>query len=137
MAKLNFKKGAAVLVLVPLIAGCSTPLEKCVASASENYRTLENAISTTQGNITRGYAEHKSTVPYTVQQICYRTDPHTKANVPYSCPQTYYRTQITPVAIDVVQERVKLAEYKKLLPKLSARANAGIKQCEAQFPVKS
>ena len=137
MGKLNFKKGAAALVLVPLIAGCSTPLEKCVASASGNYWALNNAISTTQGNITRGYAEHKSSVPYTVQQTCYRTDPYTYAMVPYSCPQTHYRTQITPVAIDVAQERVKLAGYKGLLPKFTAQANAGIKQCEAQYPGKS
>ncbi len=85
-------------------------------------------------NIARGYAVHRQSVPYTVPDTCYRTDPYTNDMIPYSCPKTAYRTQETPVAIDVAQERKKLSGYQKLLPKFKAQAEAGTRQCIAQYP---
>lgn len=117
-----------------LLAACATPREQCIAGATRDYRSVENAIATAQGNIARGYALHTQTVPYTVTSICYRNDPYRNIVLPYPCPYTQYRTQTTPVAIDVSEERRKLADYQKLLPQLRKQAQIQVQQCEAQFP---
>ena len=54
--------------------------------------------------------------------------------IPYSCPVTQYQTQTTPVAINVAEERRKVAEYQKMLPQLRQQANARIQACNARFP---
>lgn len=128
------------LKLLPLIAAaallsaCATPREQCISGATEQYRSVETAMATAQGNIARGYALHTQTVPYTVTSTCYRNDPYRNLVLPYPCPSTQYRTQTTPVAIDVSEERRKLADYQKILPQLKEQAQAQVQQCMAQFP---
>lgn len=117
-----------------LLSGCATPKQKCISDATRQLRSVESALETAQGNIARGYAVYTQRVPYTVGRICYNTHPRTNAVIPYSCPMTQYWTQTTPVAIDVAEERRKVAEYQQMLPQLRQQANARIRQCHAQFP---
>lgn len=91
-------------------------------------------MATAEGNISRGYALHTQTVPYTVMSTCFRNDRYRNIAIPYPCPSTQYRTQTTPVAIDVSEERRKLADYQKILPQLRAQAQVQVQQCVAQFP---
>ncbi len=121
---------AATLVL----AACATPRQQCINDATQQVRSVESALSTAQGNISRGYALHRQSVPYTVNHTCYREYPHTRTVIPYSCPSTYYRTQTTPVAIDVAEERRKAAQYREVLSGLREAAAARVAQCSAQFP---
>ena len=121
---------AATLVLT----ACATPKQKCVSDATQQLRSVESALATAQGNISRGYALHSQSVPYTVNHTCYRQYPNTRTVIPYSCPSTYYRTQTTPVAIDVAEERRKAERYRQLLPGLREEASARVAQCNAQFP---
>ncbi|MEI4232659.1 hypothetical protein [Roseovarius sp. D22-M7] len=121
---------AAALVL----SACATPKQQCINDATQQLRSTENALATAQGNISRGYALHSQSVPYTVSHTCYRQYPHTNTVIPYSCPSTHYRTQTTPVAIDVAEERRKAARYREILPGLREAAAARIAQCNAQFP---
>ncbi|MCL3883414.1 hypothetical protein [Marivita sp. GX14005] len=116
------------------IAGCATPREQCISQANEQYRTAEAALATAQTNIARGYALHSQSVPYTVQNTCYRDDPNSDVMIPYSCPSTQYRTETTPVPIDAANERQKVAEYRKILPQLRRQAAAGVQSCIAQYP---
>lgn len=125
---------AISISLFGVIAGCTTPLEQCNATATQEYRTIVAAVNEAQDNVTRGYAVHTTSVPYTVHQTCYRNDPVTFALIPYSCPQTHYRKQSTPVAIDVNQERQKLRRLQAALPELERRAQAGLAQCASQYP---
>lgn len=119
--------------LFGVVTACSTPLEQCNASATQEYRSLIAASNEAQDNISRGYAVHTTSVPYTVHQTCYRNDPITFALIPYSCPQTHYRKQSTPVAIDVAQERQKLKRLRSQLPEAEKRAQAGLVQCSARY----
>tara|TARA_R110002094_G_scaffold125947_6_gene119978 strand:+ start:438 stop:845 length:408 start_codon:yes stop_codon:yes gene_type:complete len=127
----------AVLASSALLLGCADPRQQCISAATQEYRSAASAANTARQNISRGYAVFSQQVPYTVHQTCYRSDPVTFASIPYPCPQTYYRTQSTPVAIDVAQERTKLAQINRLLPRLAAKADAEIRRCETQFPVTS
>lgn len=119
---------------VAVLSGCATPKDRCISNATQQYRSVESALATAEGNITRGYAIHTQRVPYTVNQTCFRTDPYTKMTIPYSCPSTQYRTETTPVAIDIAEERQKAAQYRNMLPELRRQATQGVQQCNAQFP---
>jgi hypothetical protein len=132
---MNRRSSSLILVVsLGFLTACATPREQCIAGATQEYRNVEAAIATAQGNIARGYALHTQTVPYTVTSTCYRNDPYRNLVLPYPCPSTQYRTQTTPVAIDVPEERRKLADYQKILPQLKARAQVQVQQCMAQFP---
>lgn len=119
---------------IALLSACATPREQCISNASQQLRSVETAMATAQGNISRGYALHTQSVPYTVPTTCYRNDPYRNISIPYPCPSTQYRTQTTPVAIDVSEERRKLADYQKMLPQLREQARIQVAQCVAQFP---
>jgi len=127
-------KFLTLIAAAATLSACATPREQCISRANADYRNVETAIATAQGNIARGYALHTQTVPYTVTSTCYRNDPYRNIVLPYPCPSTQYRTQTTPVAIDVSEERRKLADYQKILPQLRAQAQVEVEQCVAQFP---
>jgi hypothetical protein len=117
------------LPFLTLLVACSTPLEQCINESSQRYQALVVKIQKSEENISRGYAIHSSTVPYTYQGTCYNEYVGS-----YTCPQTGYRVQETPVEIDISQERAKLKRFKKLLPNARKTAEAGAEQCRAQFP---
>ena len=125
-----FVKLSGVLASVAMLSGCSTPQEDCISGATKDYRSLQASIAETSDNVSRGYAVHSQSVPYTYSGSCY--DYNTQLY--YTCPQTGYRTQESPVAIDVNQERKKLAEFNKLLPKYKDRADRAVAQCKVQYP---
>ena len=132
---MNTRVASSILVAsLGLLAACATPREQCISGATEQYRSVEAAIATAQGNISRGYALHTQSVPYTVTTTCYRNDPYRNIVLPYPCPRTQFRTQTTPVAIDVSEERRKLADYQRILPQLREQASVQVQQCVAQFP---
>ncbi len=122
-------KSFYILPILVLLAACSTPLEQCINDSSKEYHALMAKIKKSEENISRGYAIHSASVPYTYQGTCYN-----EYIGSYSCPQTGYRVQETPVEIDISQERAKLKRFKKLLPNARKAAEAGAKQCRAQFP---
>lgn len=119
---------ACFVMTAALISGCSTPLEQCLNNAQSDWRAAAASISEIEGNIARGYAIHTQTVPYTYQGVCY------SGTLSYACPMTGYRTQETPVAVDVNQERQKLAALRKNLPNYKKQAAAASEQCRAAYP---
>ena len=116
------------LPALAILAACATPQEQCINTASSQVRTMQALINTTQGNIARGYAIHSSQEPYEVIDVCYDADDN-----PYNCFHTEYRTKETPVAIDVAEERRKLAQLKRRLPAEKRKMDAAIANCRIQF----
>ena len=129
-------KSIAVLLLLSVLASCSTPREQCIDAAQAEYVAVARTISETRQTIARGYALHSELVPYRVYDICYGYGygHYSRHAIPYSCYRTAYRTKTTPVPVDIAEERRKLARYERLLPKLRAEASAGIAQCDARYP---
>ena len=117
------------LPALAILAACATPQEQCINTASSQVRTMQSLINTTEGNIARGYAIHRSQEPYEVLDVCYDAD-----GKAYSCFHTEYRTKETPVAIDVAEERRKLAQLKRRLPAERRKMDAAIANCRIQFP---
>jgi hypothetical protein len=121
------------VLLMGLVAGCSTPQEKCIRQTSQSYWELQNSIKKTESNIARGYALHEQTVETIAPSTCSRSNQYTHALEYFPCARTHYKKTATPVAIDVKQERVKLAEYQELLPSYKMQADEGILQCRRQY----
>ncbi len=117
------------LPALAILAACATPQEQCINTASSQVRNMQALISTTQGNIARGYAIHQSQEPYEAINTCYDKD-----KKPYTCFHTEYRTVETPVTIDVAEERRKLAQLKRRLPAERRKMDAAIANCRIQFP---
>jgi hypothetical protein len=117
------------LPALAILAACATPQEQCINTASNQVRTMQTLINTTEGNIARGYAIHRSQEPYEVIDVCYDTDGKS-----YNCFHTEYRTKETPVTIDVAEERRKLAQLKRRLPAEKRKMDAAISNCRIQFP---
>lgn len=122
-----------LLSLAPLIllAGCATPLQKCLNTANQDLRALDHLIATTQGNIDRGYAIETERVPTTYFDWCYFGHHHGHA---YLCRQTSYDTRRKPVSIDIGQERRKLQDLKAARLQTAPRARRATAQCQAQYP---
>lgn len=124
-----------ILTLAPLalLAACATPQERCIKQGASEETQLINRITETEGNIARGYAIHRQTVPETVFYTCDRVKDG-KIIGRYPCPETYYRTVETPVAIDIAEERRKLKTLKEVLPAASRRAAEAADQCRILHP---
>lgn len=122
-------KTSLSLAALGLVGACATPKEQCISQATLNLRTLNGLISETEGNISRGYAIHKQSVPYTYSGTCYN-----ERLGAYACPKTGSRIQETPVPIDVSDQRKRLGSLKKQLPEAKRVAAHKVKQCEATYP---
>ncbi|NIZ15577.1 hypothetical protein HCZ87_19665 [Phaeobacter sp. HF9A] len=125
----------AVLLLPALavLAACATPQERCIREGAREQARLLEEIKTAEGNIARGYAIHRQTVPEIVYQSCPRLHDGKVVGY-YPCPETYYRTIETPVSINIGEERKKLRGLKDALPGAQRRAQETAAQCRADFP---
>ena len=111
------------------LSACSTPLQTCISNASVERDVIVQKIAIAQGNIDRGYAVHRQSVPYTYEDECF------DANVgSYSCQKTGTRIDETPVTIDVEGERDKLADLQLQLVVANQRVNADMAQCRVLYP---
>ena len=122
-------KHFALLPALAILAACATPQEQCINTASNEVRGMQKLISTTEGNISRGYAIYSRVESYEVANICFDA-----AKKPYRCFETDFRTVRTPVSINIAEERRKLANLKKRLPAAARKMNTGVANCRAQFP---
>jgi len=126
MCKISTPKILGLIALPLLLAGCLSPLERCIAQANRPAVATASAITETQGNIARGYAIHTQTVPYPIMYFC--TPPGERAHY---CTRQGYRTVETPVAINIDQERRKLASLRKILTRQKTEAQRATAQCRA------
>ncbi len=126
----------AVLAL-PVLAACVAPTQRdlCIRqnAGGGELSTIARLIRTTEGNINRGYAIAEVTDVATRRTRCERTrDDGTVYRTWCEETETVERTE--PVAIDIAEERRKLADLRTRDAQLRPRYNAAVAQCTAQFP---
>lgn len=118
----------ALIALLTLTA-CASPQEMCIYSASKEVRVMSDLISTTQGNINRGYAIGTEKYFEDEQQVCGQIDGE---DVFCTIPVAYSRD--VPVAVDLDAEQAKLNSLIKKRRQLQQRANAVIAECKIRHP---
>lgn len=122
-----------VLVLPVVLAACGTPQERCISGATAPLRPVDRLIAETQGNISRGYGLQATTIYRDVWVPCYA------GYGPYRAPGGMCideQAQIIeqPVAVDIAEEKVKLAQLQAKRKELAAQASSQVAACKATYP---
>ena len=111
------------------LAACATPLQQCLNTATQDLRTVDKLITTTQENLERGYAVKRELEPtFRLSYCASPTHNFAFCNVPTN------RVVETPVAIDLAEERRKLASLQEQRQTLVGRAEQQVVTCNATYP---
>jgi len=123
------------LILLPLltVAACSTPRERCIAGANRPVATLDRLITTTQGNVDRGYALAEVQDVRVLRTTCEGTN-EDGSTFRFPCEETETFTRREPVSINVADERTKLAQLRTRRDQAVRDARAATQQCVAVHP---
>ncbi len=127
----------AALAGMTLLAACGTPQEQCIAGVTRDMRVLDRLIVESEGNLQRGYALREEIRTDSRYVMCRPGRPATAdrpAIPPQYCWRDYDRTVTRPAAINLAEERVKLAEMRKKRQSLARAAAPAIAQCRATYP---
>lgn len=122
-------RGLAPAAMLGLLAACSTPLETCLDDAGREHAAILSGIARIEGNLVRGYAIHRQSVPYEYQSTCWN-----EHLGDYACAQTGYRTEEIPVAVDLQDQRRQLAQMRGREPAARRQAAEAARQCRAIHP---
>lgn len=114
------------LLALPVLFGCASPQELCLAKATGDLRVIEALIGETEQNLARGYAIEKTPAVDTSLQLCLNPD-----DAFLFCTSDQLTVVEKPVALDVPAERAKLASLRAKRTELSARAAPMAAECRA------
>ncbi|MBT5295522.1 MAG: hypothetical protein HOL32_08115 [Octadecabacter sp.] len=123
------------LILLPLlaIAACSTPREQCISNANGQLRTLDRLIDVASGNVQRGFALAEVQDVRVLRTTCQGTN-EDGSTFRFSCEETETFTRREPVSINIVEERVKLAQLQDQRDSAARDVAARTQQCIAIHP---
>jgi len=118
-----------LLPIVLLLAACETPRQQCISTVSKDLRVIDRLITTTEGNIERGYAISRTREPDFRIQLC--GSPHDNF---LFCNSHSTRLVSRPVAIDLEEETRILASLKKRRAEMTQKVQLQIASCAAHYP---
>ncbi|MDB4213815.1 hypothetical protein N9741_02975 [Octadecabacter sp.] len=123
------------LILLPLlaIAACSTPREQCISNANSQLRTLDRLINVASGNVQRGFALAEVQDVRVLRTTCQGTN-EDGSTFRFPCEETETFTRREPVSINIVEERVKLAQLQDQRDAAARDVAARTQQCIAIHP---
>lgn len=126
-----------LISVLALLAACGTPQERCIAGATRDLRILDRLIGQSQGNLDRGYALVEVVRTSTRWVVCRRAMPATEtqpARAAEMCLRNYDYTVTRPKAINLAEERAKLAEMRKKRVELNREAARAVASCKLTHP---
>lgn len=123
------------ILIVPLVAlaACGTPREQCIAGANRPLVTLDRLIAQTSGNVQRGFAIAQVQDVRVLRSTCEGTN-EDGSTFRFRCEETETFTREVPVAINIAEERVKLAQLQDRRAQAARAASAQAQQCIARHP---
>ena len=138
---MSYRRSVFVLACLAL-AGCATPLERCINDATRDLRVIDGLIGEAQGNLARGYAIDQVQVPRTVYVECLlppigpAVDASGQPVPPRKgiCPETVFDTVSRPRSIDLGAERQKLESMIAKRRQIERTAERAVAACRASFP---
>ncbi|QCO56337.1 hypothetical protein EOK75_11705 [Pseudorhodobacter turbinis] len=120
-----------------LLAGCGTPQERCIAGATRDLRIVDRLIGETDRNLERGYALEDVVRTRTRWVMCRPPKAATKdkeAEPARMCMRDSSYTVTRPKAINLAEEREKLAELEKKRAELLRSAAREVAGCKIAHP---
>jgi len=121
------------LLALGTLAACATPREQCINDATRGLTTLDRLISTTQGNINRGFALVDVRDVRVLRTTCEGTN-EDGSTFRFPCEETETFTRQEPVSINVAEERTKLAQLQQRRAERGRSAEQQVQQCVAIHP---
>lgn len=122
-------RSVLALSLTAALAACASTETRCIREATRDLRTVDALIEESQATIARGYAYE--TVPSNVG-IGVSYCGYSWGNIGVgACVGNSTWTSREPVAVDLVQERQKLAELERKRAQLASAAAPAIASCGA------
>jgi hypothetical protein len=124
------------LLILPLLAACGTPQERCISGVTRDMRVVDRLIATTEGNLRRGYALEEVTVWRNVWVPCpsHAAVDGTDPPAPQLCRGTERDTDTRPKAINLRAEAETLESLKAKRISLARQSGPAIARCKAEFP---
>ena len=133
-------KQTILLILAPLLllAGCATPRQACLSTASRDVATIDRLILETRTNLDRGFAVDRELYTGTRVDLCMGGGGgRHRHNVGWSyCMVPETRVVATPVAIDTTVEKRKLAELLEARKRAEKTAVERIGYCDMRYLLK-
>lgn len=129
-------KWMILLLMLPVLAACSTPRQSCINSATRDLAVVNGLIVQTEANLQRGYGLRREAYTSTRVDVCvgsrsYRSSRGFGWNY-CAVPQTRYRN--VPVTIDRATEQRKLKELQQTRARLVKEARPKLEYCNAKYP---
>lgn len=124
----------AALIALALVAGCASPLDRCINAATRDIRVLDRLIAETEASLARGYGYQDETVVRWDWVRCDDTFPGPPLPGARRCWEPYETTIRKPVAIDPEAEARKLAALKARRAALAEAAAPKVAACRAAHP---
>jgi hypothetical protein len=125
------------IMLLGLLAACGTPQERCIATGTRDLRILDRLSAEVEANITRGYALEEVTLTRERWVWCHPAIPATEtepAQPAEMCLRETDYTETRPKAINLADEREKLAEMRKKRVELDRQAAQAVALCKRTHP---
>ncbi|SLN51686.1 hypothetical protein ROJ8625_02583 [Roseivivax jejudonensis] len=122
------RRAALLPVLVLLLHGCATPLERCVSQARASQSAAENELRELERTLARGYATERRVRTRPVFGSCY-AGPGKR----YPCVGERAYPYTARVKVDLGQVQRRADELRARLPALTRSAEAGAAQCRAAY----
>ncbi|MDC1216017.1 hypothetical protein N8Z63_08660 [Octadecabacter sp.] len=126
-------KKTLILLSLLAIAACSTPREQCISNANGQLRTLDRLIDVASGNVQRGFALAEVQDVRVLRTTCQGTN-EDGSTFRFPCEETETFIRREPVSINIVEERVKLAQLQDQRDSAARDVAARTQQCIAIHP---
>ena len=120
----------ALLAGLLVLAGCATPLERCIATANADARALEVELAERRLSLARGYRLEQRQEPRFAMVLC----PGASPTAPALCTEVVEVPVTRRVPVNPTIEAERIAALEGILEREQARAAAAIRTCRATFP---
>tara|TARA_R110002096_G_scaffold47539_62_gene126951 strand:+ start:1319 stop:1723 length:405 start_codon:yes stop_codon:yes gene_type:complete len=120
-----------------LLAACGTPQQRCINGATRDLRIVDRLIGQSQQNLRRGYAMEdvvRTGVRWEECRPAVAATATTEAQPARMCLEDYSYTVARPKAINLADEREKLAEMQTKRRELAKDADLAAAQCRLEHP---
>jgi len=127
------RQNLPLLALVLFVAGCGTVQDQCIRLATPEIQPLNRQIASVQATLQRGYALDEVEVK---EWRWVRCDGGlaTPPGPPEMCFEEVSRIEIRRRAVDLAEERRRLAALQADRARMEAAAAPAIAACKAKYP---
>ena len=126
-------KSLTPLVVLVLLAGCGDPRTKCIKDANKDLSVVQELIADTEATIARGYAIQTETRTVIYTDFCFGSHRYNRGSFRF-CNRAQPVVSKEPVAVDLNDERRKLASLRKKEEELRRRAAIEGQKCDLAYP---